>query len=107
MARKQAPLAPLIIGAGPSQIALPRLPVMKWIMSGDEAVGISTSVASLSYDHKLRLLYVTFHGYRTKPGVTYFYYGVSPFVARDFYHANSLGLFVQRRLEPFFYYQKL
>jgi hypothetical protein len=105
--RKVSPLRPLFITPGPWCIAQPALPVGEWMKTGATAGGISSTVVSLSYDLKTRTLYVTFRGYKTKPNVTYFYYGVPPIEARNFYHASSLGIFVARRLEPFYYYQKL
>jgi hypothetical protein len=109
MAKRKAgsPLTPLIIAAGPGKIAQPVMPTQRWLDSGAAAGGISSCVVSLSYDKKAQILYVTFAGYKTKPNVNYAYYGVPEITARDFYHASSLGIFVARRLEPFYYYQKL
>lgn len=105
MARRRAQPRQLVITAGPWRIAPIALPVRQWLDSGVSASGISSNVVELSYDKSSFKLYVTFRGYKTNPSVTYAYFGVPEQVARDMYHSNSLGLFVQRRLTPYFYYQ--
>lgn len=107
MARRRAPqpIKPLYYTALPWKVT-GGVPTQQWIDSGVRVGTISSCVVSISYDKENEMLYVEFLGYKQAPNPTYIYYHVPENVARQMYHSSSMGVFVHRRLTPYFTYQE-
>lgn len=97
MAEKQ-PSPPVVITDTHPRIKItgidPFSDAQGWMDSGLWVEGDSSNVKGLSYDKKQQSLYVEF-----KSHAVYVYYNVPEQVAKDFFNASSLGVYLHQRIK--------
>lgn len=80
-----------------------RIGSSEWLAGGQWVKGKSSNVAGLRYEMKTASLLVEF-----KSGSVYIYYNVPPQVAKGFFHAGSLGKYLDKHIKKAGYqYKKL